>query len=108
MGFRDSMREMSGYMKSQQEDRVTRTKLVKDSIKSESKKRDYHNFKIALFEKLDDLFYEREYSRVVLRAKEDSLSHFKLLLKDEEFLMYYNGSFTISGEFEVSPRLFDL
>lgn len=109
MGFRDSMRELSGYFKEQRKEGAYRTRLVKDSIKDERKKKAYHNFKRALFEKLNVLFYEKEYSRVVLTPKDgDALDHFERLLTDTEFTQYYEGEFLASGDFSVTRITFDL
>lgn len=108
MGFRDSMGELSGYFKEQRKEGATRTKLVRNSIKKESEKKEYHNFKKALFEQLDVLFYEKEYSRVVLSPNAKSLVHFERLLTDTEFTYYYDGVFLTSGDVSIKRRLLEM
>lgn len=104
MGIRGSLQELRDFLGYKQKESSLRTRMIKRSLKKENIQVEYYNFKKVVFQQIDDILYEGDNSKVVLKPHEGKERYFNLLIQDEEFLRFYIGRITAGGELEVSIK----
>lgn len=104
MSLKNSLKELKEYFAYRRREMTVRSKLLRKHLKKESERVEYYNFKKVIFQKIDELLYSGEFSKVVLKPLEGKEHLFPLLLEDEDFNRFYNGRLTVGGELEVSAK----
>lgn len=108
MGIKSTIKELSEWMNYQKRDSIISAKIVKKQLKQEKERVEYYKFKKALFEKLDEVLYSGEYSKVVLKPIKGFDYMYDLVTEEEEFQRFYHYRFTAGGELEVSMQKLEL
>lgn len=104
MSLKSTLLELKDWLSYQKRDSIISAKIVKKQLKQEKEKVEYYKFKKALFEKLDNVLYTEEYSKVVISPVNGTDYLYDLVTEDEEFNRFYNWRFTKGGELEVSMK----
>lgn len=108
MGILSNVKELGEWMNYQKRDSIISAKIIKKQLKQEKDRVEYYRFKKSLFEKLDEVLYSGDYSRVILRPVRGFEYAYELVTEDEEFNMFYEWRFTSGGELEVSMKKIEL
>ena len=108
MGILDNLKEVGEFFNYKRRDSIVATKIIKKQLKQEKDREEYYKFKKAFFEKLDEILYSGDYSRVILKPYEDTDYMYDLISEDEEFNRFYEWRFTKGGEMEVRLKKLDI
>ena len=104
MGFKANMLDLFDYLAYRKRESTVRAKLIKKHLKQENEQVKYYNFKRAILEKINEQLYLGDNTKIVIKPMPGYEYLYDLLEQDEDFIRYYIGNTTITGELEVSLR----
>lgn len=104
MSVRNNLSELKDWLSYRKRESTISAKIVRKHLKKEKERLEYFKFKKVLFEKIDELLYSGENSKMVIRPVEGTEYLYELLVQDDEFNNYYDWRFTRTGELEVSMK----
>lgn len=104
MGFKTNMLDLFDYLSYQKRESTVRAKLIKKHLKQENEQVEYYKFKRAVLEKINEQLYMGDNTKIVIKPTKGFEYMYDLLEKDEDFIRFYIGETTITGELEVSLR----
>ena len=108
MGLKSTFKELGEFMNYRKRDSLVASKVIKKQIKQEKDKMAYYKFKKSLFEKLDEVLFSGEYSRVIIKPTNGNDYLYDLIVEDEEFNLYYEWRFTKGGELEIRQKVLEI
>jgi hypothetical protein len=107
MSFKHNVNELKEFLNYKRKESTLRARMIKKNLKKENREAEYYNFKKVVFQQIDEMLYSGEYSKLVLKPLKDKEYNFELLVKDEDFIRYYDGRLTAGGELEVGIKRID-
>lgn len=108
MSLLSNFKELGEFMNYKKRDSMVASKVIKKQLKQEKDKMAYYKFKKSLFEKLDEILFSGEFSRVIIKPTNGNDYLYDLITEDDEFNLYYEWRFTRGGELEIRQKVIEI